>query len=148
MAATSKAVTDEEIEEIIARVASGLTLVQSCKKSKKDYVNINKRINVSHELKLLYSLAREDHMRYRVQIAHEIAKNPKIEPARANVMINLIKWEVSRVLPKEFGDRVQQEVIITNNTTLSQRMSTARARAEAKRATLLTPATSDNDVES
>lgn len=145
MAATLKAITDEEIEVIIERVAGGITLLQSCKKARVDYTNINKRINASQELKRLYAHAREEHGRFRVQMAHDIAKNPKIDPARARIMIDLIKWEVARVLPKEYGDRVQQEVIITNNTTLSQRMAMARARSKVS--TAVPPKVEEDDAE-
>jgi len=144
MAATKNVLTVEQIEEIIERVASGLTLLQSCKKAKKDYMNVNKRINADSELKRLHAYAREEHMRVRVQSAHDIAADPNIDPARARIMIDLIKWEVARVLPKEFGDRVQQEVIITHNTTLSQRMQAARTRAAVKAvATDLPPTTEE-----
>lgn len=144
MAATTNAITDSEIETIIERVAGGLTLLQSCKKAKRDYVNINKRINATQELKRLYAEAREEHGRLRVQMCHDIAKNPKIKTDRARLMIDTIKWEVARVLPKEFGDRVQQEVIITNNTTLSQRMHAARTRSATKAvATDLPPTTKE-----
>lgn len=128
------AITDEEIVEIIERLADGLTLKQSCKKSHKDYANVVKRISSTEELKRLHAHAREEYVRTRVQEMHDIAKNPRIDPHRARLMIDVIKWESARVLPKEFGDRVQQEVIITNNTTLSQRMQQARNRAAAKKA--------------
>lgn len=122
------------IEEVIARLADGLTLKQSCKKSKLSYTNIVRRIGDDPALKQLHARAREEYVRSRVQDMHDIAKNPKIEPARARLMMDAIKWEAARVLPKEFGDRVQQEVIITNNTTLSTRMAAARARARSKQA--------------
>jgi hypothetical protein len=125
-------ITDEQIEEVIARLCEGLTLKQSCKKSKFSYPNIVRRIGSNPVLKQLHAHAREEYVRVRVQDMHDIAKNPRIDPKRARVMIDVIKWESARVLPKEFGDRVQQEVIITNNTTLSTRMAAARARAKAK----------------
>ena len=125
-------ITDEQIEVVIARLADGLTLKQSCKKSKFSYTNIIRRIGDNPALKQLHARAREEYVRSRVQDMHDIAKNPKIEPARARLMMDAIKWEAARVLPKEFGDRVQQEVIITNNTTLSTRMAAARARARQK----------------
>lgn len=128
-------ITDEQIEVVIARLADGLTLKQSCKKSKFSYTNIIRRIGDNPALKQLHARAREEYVRSRVQDMHDIAKNPKIEPARARLMMDAIKWEAARVLPKEFGDRVQQEVIITNNTTLSTRMAAARARARAGRQT-------------
>lgn len=126
------ALTDADIITIIERLADGLTLKQSCKKSKRSYANVMKRIGENPDLKRLHAGAREEYVRSRVQDMHDIAKNPKIEPARARLMMDAIKWEAARVLPKEFGDRVQQEVIITNNTTLSDRMSKARARARQR----------------
>lgn len=123
------AITDEDIQKILEAMGDGITLMQSCKKAKRDYPNIVKRINNSAELKHLHARCREEYVRAQVDRGHDIAANPKIEPARARLMIDMIKWESARVLPKEFGDRVQQEVIITNNTTLSQRMSKARTRA-------------------
>jgi hypothetical protein len=132
-------ISEEQIAEVIARIGEGLTLKQSCKLAKFDYINIVKRIGASVELKQLHARAREEYVRTRVQDMHDIAKNSKIDPARARLMIDVIKWESARVLPKEYGDRVQQEVIITNNTTLSQRMQHARARAVASRTLLNTP---------
>lgn len=126
--------TDDEIETIIGRLCDGLTLKQSCKKSKRGYSNVIKRIGENADLKKLHAHAREEYVRSRVNDMHDIAKNPRIDPKRARIMIEVIKWESARVLPKEFGDRVQQEVIITNNTTLSSRMSAARARARAVQA--------------
>ena len=149
------ALTDQDIIEIIERLADGLTLKQSCKKSKRGYCNVIRRIGESAELKKLHAHAREEYIRSRVQDMHDIAKNPKIDPARARLMMDAIKWEAARVLPKEFGDRVQQEVILTQNTTLSTRMQQARTRAKAKRQVVdgdtaaaiatQTPAPSDSD---
>lgn len=123
------AVTDEQIVEILDRLPDGLTLKQSCKKSKLAYFNVVRRIGANHDLKYLHAQAREEYARTRAQDIHDIAANPRIDPATKRIMIDAIKWEVARVLPKEFGDRVQQDVIITDNTTLSQRMAAARSRA-------------------
>jgi hypothetical protein len=127
-------ITKEEIEEIVGRLCDGLTLKQSCKKSKRGYANVVKRIGEDPDLKKLHAHAREEYVRARVQDMHDIAKNPKIDPARARLMMDAIKWESARVLPKEFGDRVQQEVIISDNRTLSTRMQQARTRARLKAA--------------
>jgi hypothetical protein len=123
------ALTDQDIIEIIERLADGLTLKQSCKKSKRGYANVVKRIGENPDLKKLHAHAREEYVRSRVQDMHDIAKNTRIDPARARLMMDAIKWEAARVLPKEYGDRVQQEVIINDNRTLSQRMHQARNRA-------------------
>lgn len=135
------AITHELLVEVIERIGDGLTLKQSCKKSRISYSNCVRRIGESNELKAFHARAREEYVRCRVQEMHDIAKNPRIDPQRARVMIDVIKWEAARVLPKEFGDRVQQEVIITNNTTLSQRMAMARTRS--KLASAAPPATGE-----
>lgn len=135
--------TDANVVEIIERIADGLTLKQSCKKSKRAYAAVKKRIDATGEFKALYAQAREEYIRARVQEMHDIAKDPKIDPQRARLMIDVIKWEAARVIPKEYGDRVQQEVIITNNTTLSQRMQAARNRATKVVATDLPPTTQE-----
>lgn len=133
------AVTAEQIMEILDRLPDGLTLKQSCKKSKLAYFNIVRRIGESPELKYLHAQAREEYARTRAQDIHDIAKNTRLDPATRRMMIDAIKWETARVLPKEFGDRVQQEVIITNNTTLSQRMSAARKRAQNQAVATMPP---------
>lgn len=142
--AAAVVITDELIASTLERLTDGLTLKQSCAKSKIGYTNVVRRIGESQFLRELHARVREEYMRRRVSDMHDIAKNLKIEPARARVMIDVIKWEAARVLPKEYGDRVQQEVIITNNTTLSQRMTAARARAALK---WVTPPAPEADVE-
>ncbi len=122
------AVTDEEIMEILGRLGEGMTLMQSCKKSQRSYSNVVRRIASDPSLKQVHAMCREEYMRAQVEKMHDIAKNTK-DTARARLMMDAIKWEAARVLPKEFGDRVQQEVIINDNRTLSTRMSQARARA-------------------
>lgn len=123
------AITDAEIEDILVQMGDGMTLMGACKKAKRSYANIVRRINTTPELKHLHARVREEYIRAQVDRMHEIAADQKIDPARARLMIDAIKWESARVLPKEFGDRVQQEVIINDNRTLSTRMNQARARA-------------------
>lgn len=122
------AVTDDEIMEILARLGEGMTLMQSCKKAKRSYSNVVRRISSDKELKQVHAMCREEYMRAQVEKMHDIAKNTR-DTARARLMMDAIKWEAARVLPKEFGDRVQQEVIIQDNRTLSTRMQQARSRA-------------------
>lgn len=135
------AVTDELLTTVLERLTEGMTLKQSCQESKISYSNAVRRIGDSSSLKQLHARVREEYIRRRVGDMHDIASNPDIDPARARIMIDVIKWESARVLPKEFGDRVQQEVIITNNTTLSQRMHAARNRATKAVVTDLPPTT-------
>jgi len=50
---------------------------------------------------------------------HDIAKDEAIDVQRARLMVDCIKWEAARVLPKEFGDKIQQEHTGANGGAIS-----------------------------
>ncbi len=100
-------VTDAQIEEILETMANEvIPLKEACKKHKLDYGNIWKRIMSSDTLKPLYARSRQDFARSKIEEMHEIAiQEPDVQ--RARLRTDLIKWEVSKVLPKEFGDKLE-----------------------------------------
>jgi hypothetical protein len=106
--APKKIITEEDIEEIIDRLSNGMTLKQSCEKSGHEYTHIVKRIHASESLTQLHAQARIEYARYQVQRMHDIAETEQ-DVNRAKLKIDVIKWESARVLPKEFGDRIQTE---------------------------------------
>lgn len=99
-----------DIEAIIERISSGSTLKKSCELSGVDYVNVVKRIHASESLKQLYACAREGYTHYRVQEMHDIAADKDIDPQRARLMVDCIKWEAARVIPKQYGDKIEQTI--------------------------------------
>ena len=104
-------ISDDRIAAIIGELSEGLTMKQACQAHKVSYSNIMTRIGKSAELKELHMCAREDYARYQVQRMHDIAKDETIDVQRARLMVDCIKWESARVLPKEYGDKVTQEHI-------------------------------------
>jgi hypothetical protein len=108
MAATKKALSEEQIAEIIALMSNGITLKMACKQAGVDYANIVTRITKSETLTKAHARAREEYQRIRVDEMREIAENePDVQ--RARVMIDVIKWEAARVLHKEYGDKITAE---------------------------------------
>lgn len=101
--------TEEKIAEIVARIAEGMTLKQSCEQAQVGYCNVVKRIGESDVLTKLHAQSRIEYARYQVQRMHDIADTePDVQ--RARLKVDVIKWEAARVLPKEFGDKVTQEI--------------------------------------
>lgn len=108
--AAKKELTEQEIETIIDGMCGGKTLKQCCELAQRDYVNVHKRILASDSLKLLYAHARSAYTQYRVQQMHDIAADKEIDPQRARLMVDCIKWEASKVIPKEYGDKIDHDV--------------------------------------
>lgn len=109
---------ESDIETIIGRMSEGVTLKKSCEISGNGYTNIIRRINESDKLKELYACAREAYTHYRVQEMHDIAADPLIEPQRARLMVDCIKWEASKVIPKQYGDKVDHTIGNPDGTPL------------------------------
>ena len=103
-------ISDDRIAVIIGELSEGLTMKQACQVHEVSYSNIMTRIGKSAELKEVHALAREDYARYQVQRMHDIARDETIDVQRARLMVDCIKWESARVLPKEYGDKLQTEV--------------------------------------
>lgn len=120
MAATSRAVSEAAIIEILERIEEGLTLKASCAVSGLGYANIVKRIGENEQLTKYYAHARESFVRYQVQRAHEIAADESIDVQRAKLMTDLIKWEASRTLPREYGERTSVDVTTTAKESVTR----------------------------
>lgn len=98
-------ITDEQIAEVIDRVADGVSLKKACAEAGFEYTNIVRRIRKSDALTQLDARAREDYQRTRVDELNEVALNePDVQ--RARLMCDNIKWEAARVARKIYGDKV------------------------------------------
>ena len=106
----AQTVTDEQIIEAIEELGeTGQSLKSVCDKHGMVYRTVMNRIRTNDELMALDTRARQDYARNRVRALNEIAANePDVH--RARLMCDNIKWEAARVLPKEFGDRIQATV--------------------------------------
>lgn len=108
-----KILSEDDIAEIISRVADGMSLKQSCAKSDAGYANVIKRIGESAQLTELHARARTCYTHFQVQKMHDIAADPKIDVPRGKLMIDVIKWEAARILPKDYGEHRTLDVTAT-----------------------------------
>lgn len=102
--------SEEQVADVLVRMGDGpLTLKAACKASGLSYGNVRRRIAASDPLKALYAEAREDYAQSRVETMYEIAEEEK-DVVRARLKIDVIKWEVSKVSPKVYGDKLDLDV--------------------------------------
>lgn len=100
-------ITEELTQTLIQKTIDGTyTLMDACVEAKVEYIKVWKTIQKSAESKEMYACARQDYARNRVQEAYRIGRDEP-DTNRARILIDLIKWETSKVLPREFGDKMQ-----------------------------------------
>jgi terminase small subunit-like protein len=63
----------------------------------------------------------------------EIANNPEIDPARARVMIDALRWTAGKRNPRVYGDKAQLDVNV-RTVDLTQIINAANARIAAQSA--------------
>lgn len=100
-------ITDERIVELLSDMptGNGKTLLTVCKEANVSYANIRRRIYESEFLTALYTQARNDFAHLQVDRMNEIAQHePEIQ--RARLLVDNIKWFSARVLPKDYGDKI------------------------------------------
>ena len=97
-------ITDDQIIEIIGRVAEGMTFGASCLASNLNRQNASRRIAEDVVLSDMYARAKEDYAVARVEEMTEVARTePDVQ--RARLICDNIKWEAARVAPKHYGDK-------------------------------------------
>jgi len=105
-------VTESVQHELLIRLADGESLRKVCKD---DHIpaksTILKFLAGNKEFADHYALAKKEGCRERLDEAHEIARSEP-DPQRARIIIDLIKWEASKILPKEYGDKLEVEATV------------------------------------
>lgn len=103
---SEREMSESEVCEILHLMAEDvISLKAACLKAGRGYGNIRRRIAESEKLRALYAHARSEYQRAKVEEMEEIArKEPDVQ--RARLLCDVIKWESSKVLPKEFGDKL------------------------------------------
>ncbi|MBI2801872.1 MAG: hypothetical protein HYX63_16615 [Gammaproteobacteria bacterium] len=103
---------DTDIANLLQRMGSeGKPLLTLCKEAHIAYSTARKRINESNHLSALYAVAIEEYADTRVQLLDEIALGAKtaVDVQRAKLRCDNIKWKIAKVIPKVYGDRIQND---------------------------------------
>ena len=117
--------TVEQTQRAIALMANGYTVREACELLGYSYPAINKTMYRSEELRQAADHAREQYAHERVRRMHEIIRDEP-DAARARVLADAIKWEVSKVLPKFYGDKL--DVGINDKAVFSINLGTSPSK--------------------
>jgi hypothetical protein len=101
------AVSRETAITIIAMLADGKPVVQSCRELGVNRSELYLAID-REQLKDMLARAREEYAEARVEEMQNIAETVE-DVSRAKLLCDNIKWETARVAPKRYGDKVQNE---------------------------------------
>jgi hypothetical protein len=101
-------ITDEMCREAIQLLAAGMPLYDACAGKGYSFTGVYQRIMRTPELNQAYTAAREMYAHGAVERIKHLAK-VEPDPQRARLLIDTLKWETSKVLPKFYGDKITHE---------------------------------------
>ena len=100
-------------ETLITRILDdmaedGISIKEGCRKYGiiEHYRAVLQRISRSPTLAAYDVACREQYMKLKVRQMNEIALDTNVNPERAKLVCDNIKWEASRILPHMYGDRI------------------------------------------
>ena len=100
-------VATEQRELILSELAHGSSLRAACRKAGvKDEITIRRLKDVDEEFASQYARARLDGYEARADGLIDTASDEAIEPASRRIIVDTLKWELSKMLPK-YADKVQ-----------------------------------------
>lgn len=106
--------SDEIVERICELIASGMSLRAVCsQESMPSTATVCKWLSENQEFSEQYARAREKQADYFVEEIIEIADSVEAESAavsKAKLQIDARKWAASKISPKKYGDKVEQQI--------------------------------------
>lgn len=99
-------ITPDKIQEIFTYLKQGKSFRFACEKvglpriSCLDYINDNKSLYDQ------YTQCKQDGLQYKVDTVYETIEKEK-DVQRARLLVDTLKWHISKVLPKLYGDKLQ-----------------------------------------
>lgn len=102
-----KPFSDEQVLQAFELMAQdGDNLPDACRILDLNYNSVQTRIDAVPHLKTAYTRARENFVRNQVQRMNIIAlEEPDVQ--RARLLCDNTRWEASKVIPKEYGEKTQ-----------------------------------------
>ena len=98
----------QQVMDVLELVCHGYNTIEAAQMLGLNYSAVTMAIRRDQELTRRHQEARELYAHERVKLAAKIAQEEQ-DPARARIITDLIKWEVSKVLPKFYGDKITHE---------------------------------------
>lgn len=101
---------DADIANIVlARIADGSSLRKACAAEGINESTARRYIREDAETATQYARARQSCLETRAEQLMDTASDETIEPASRRIIVDALKWELSKLLPKVYGDKVELE---------------------------------------
>lgn len=99
-------ITPERIEQIFALMREGNSFKSACEQVCLPRVSVLDRINADTVLSDKYARSKEQGLEYKIDtLFDKIQNEPDVQ--RARLYADTLKWLISKVLPKLYGDKLQ-----------------------------------------
>lgn len=122
--APRKLLSEDFIAGLIAKMIDGdkpKSMKEVCKAAQVSYTNIVDRISAAPRLTELYARTREAMAELMVGQLDQIASQ-EVDVQRARLKCDNTKWYAARILPKQYGDRVQVEAKVEARTMTDEQL--------------------------
>jgi hypothetical protein len=101
------AVSKQQREAILQHLANGLSLRKSCREADlSEASRFLEECDRDDALAAQYARARERGYQARADALLDTASDETIEPASRRIITDTMKWELSKMLPKVYGDKL------------------------------------------
>jgi hypothetical protein len=109
--------TPKLIDSILAEFeeSSSMATREACKKHGISLTIWNRWLNQDEELVERYARAKEAQSELMVNEMISISDDPDLDANSKRVMVDTRKWIASKLKPKKYGDKVQQEITGSDN---------------------------------
>ena len=123
----------EVMTRICAEISAGKSLKAACKRADlPDNLTVLRWISADESFSAMYDQARINRGNYfgeRVADLAQQAIDGKLDPNVARVAGDLLKWSAARMAPKVYGDRIEQNIAVTD--TSEQHLKAVKELAES-----------------
>lgn len=94
-------------DRVLARISEGSSLRKACEAEGVAPMTVLDNLRRDPELTVQYAHARQCCYEARADKLMDTAWDPSIEPARLRIIVDAQKWELSKLLPKQYGDKLE-----------------------------------------
>lgn len=99
-------ITPDTIEKIFELMREGTSFNKSCQIVKLPRVSVLDVINADKSLYDKYARSKQEGLEYKLETIYERIENSK-DVQKDRLFVDTLKWHISKVLPKLYGDKLQ-----------------------------------------
>ena len=110
-------ITERQRSIVLAELEAGQSLVQACQTADlQSRTAWYEEMDRDEELADSYARARERGYKARADALYDVARDESIKPDSRRIIVDTMKWELSKMLPKVYGDRLDLNATVTRTS--------------------------------